>query len=294
MQRSARLIPIVLVAFTAGSALALPGQPGDRQPSKQAQPAGGPRQQQEGRPTPPRAMSPEQAQAAWEAQAKSVAGQIGLDDAKTQAVVKAYVDARKSHEAAAAKTRDELTAKARERQKDGGKDQEKGPGAGRNPGEAMNEVMDSMRKLNDAERAKLKTALSTSLSADQVTKAMGPLGTFDRSWDGMTNALMGFKLDAAKQKDAMLAVQSYVIAGSKARESGKMDEVRETMRAERDTLMSKMKGILSEDQMKEFQASMARGGGQGGRGGRGGGRGPAEGPGGGEMPEPPAGGGGGG
>jgi hypothetical protein len=212
------------------------GRPGGR-PGGQGGPGGqGMRQ----------ALSPEKAKAAWELEAKGVAASLGLSEEKSAAVVKAYVDARTSQSAAFEKMRDETRDKG-----NGGE-----PGAG---GPAMREEIET---INSAERAKLEKSLAGTLSADQTKQAIASLGTFNRGWDHMVSTIAGFNLEAKKQADALKAVHEFVGAQTKARElgaDGDRDAVRTAMQAARDKMNTSLKGILSEDQMKQFEATTGRG-----------------------------------
>src|SRR5262249_46346373 len=98
--------------------------------------------------------------------------------------------------------------------------------------------------------------------------------------DNMADAVAGFKLDATKQQDALVAMEDYVVAQGKARgqlRDGDRDAIRTAMQEAREKLSASMKKLLSEEQFKKFESTMQ--GGFGGRGG-GGGRGPGGGGGG--------------
>jgi hypothetical protein len=213
-------------------------------------------------------LSPEKAKAAWELEAKSVAASLGLSDDKAAAVVKAYVEARTSLGLAAEKAREEHRQKM-----DDGEELDR---------EAVREQMEA---LNTSERSKLEKSLGTALTAEQTKTAMATLGSFNRGWDQMVSTIAGFNLEAGKQTQALKAVHEFVGEQAKARGSAGPDADRDAMRtamqSAREKLTTSLKGILSEEQLKEFQASMA-GPGRGGRGGGGGAGGPG-GPGGGRS-----------
>lgn len=223
-------------------------QPGDR-PAREGQPGErGPRGQ----------LSPEKLKAAWELQAKSVGARLGLDDAKTAALVKAYQAGRESHNAARQKLMSEMRDAAGE---DGGR-------------EGMEAMREKMETMNASEKAKLEKSVSAAIGADHTGKAMASLGTFNMQWDRMTDTVAGFGLDAAKQKEAMGAIETFVIATGKAQ--GLDREEGMSIRQEaRKALSDAMKKTLSEEQFGRFEASMGgggrMGGGPGGPGGGGGG-----------------------
>lgn len=267
---------LVAVGGMTVSALAQgqPGRGGDRgerprQPGGPGGPGGGGMRQ---------VLSPEKAKAAWELQARSVAKSLGLDDAKTSAVVKAYGAARESHNAALEKMREEMRGR--------GRDDDAGGRRG------LQEMQEAMEALNEKERGKLKDALAKTLSKEQVEKAMVPLGMFNRQWDVIADTIAGFNLDSAKQQRAMEATRAFVVAQAEARDTDDREAMREQMQEARQELMDTMKGLLSEEQFGRFQAATMGGrgmrgpGGEGGdRPGRGGGREGGERPGrGGERP----------
>lgn len=209
-------------------------------------------------------LAPEKAKAAQELEATGVAKRNGLNEEQTKALVKAYIDARASHQTAADKLRQEMMDKAR----DGGDDQ----GGRRGMGQ---EMMKAMQDLNKSERSKFETALGSSITADQKSKALASLGTFNAQWDRWVDALAGFKLEAAKQQDGLNAIEDFVVSQGKA-QGGDREEMRAAMQEGRAKLVESMKKVLTEEQFAKFQESM--GGGRGGRprgegGGEGGGRG---------------------
>lgn len=201
-------------------------------------------------------LSAEASKAAWEAEAKGVASSLGLDAEKTAAVVSAYTAARESHNRA-------LEA-MRKKMMDEGDEPDR---------ERFAEMREAMDKMNRTERGKLERALTDAIDTEPAKKAMESLGTFSRLWDGMVDAVLGFKLEEAKQAEALKAIQNYVAATGKARAAGPdadRDAMRLALMEARDTLTSALKPILSEEQMAKIEPMMGRGGG-GGRGGRGGG-----------------------
>ncbi|MBL8999525.1 MAG: hypothetical protein JNK25_00135 [Phycisphaerae bacterium] len=208
-----------------------------------------PRPREGGRQGMAQPLTPEKSRAAWELQARSVASSLGFDAEQTKATIEAYLAARTSHTEASDKMRKELMDKARDEGAQG----------------AFAEIQQKTEELMKSEREKLEKSLSSKLSADQVQKAISPLGSFNRQWDTMTDALAGFGLDAAKMKDAQSAVQTYIVAVDKARAGGDREALRTATQEARKTLTDTMKGILSEDQMAKFQATLGGGRGMGGR-----------------------------
>lgn len=213
-------------------------------------------------------LAPEKAKAAWEAQAKSVSKRLSLSEDQTKAVTKAYAEARESYSKASQKMREE----SREKMRDENADRRA----------LMAEQMKAMQELEKTERAKLEKALSSTLSAEQSTKALGAMGRFSAQWDMMTDALVGFNLEAAKLQTAMDTVETFVttqpaIGRQQQQQDADMEKLREEQRQRREKLHDELAKVLSEDQLKKFEDTAMRGGGRG--------RGPAGGEGGdGERP----------
>ena len=136
---------------------------------------------------------------------------------------------------------------------------------------------------------KAKAAWGAQVAADKAASAVAVLGTFNRQYDVMTDALVGLKLEAGKQQQAMEVVERFVAAQEKARPAaggeGDREGAREAMTAARNSMREEMAKVLSADEMKKFEETLpgARGRGQGGgEGGKGGGKGGEGGKGGGE------------
>lgn len=238
----------------------------DKKPAES--PAGQPaRQPREGGP-PPReggqrmaapVLSAEKSKAAWKVQAEGVAASLSLDAAKTTALVKAYDEARGTNLEATDKLRKQIAEK-------------------REQGEEGRAAIEELRlQLLDAgktSRENIEKAFAAILTAEQVTKAMSSLGTFNRQWDVMTDSVLGFSLDSAKAAEATKAIQTYVESMSATRRGepgqpggagggggGGMGEAR-------NTLMDSMKKTLTEAQFGKFQAATGMGGRRGGDGPR--------------------------
>lgn len=234
-----------------------PERPAVRQPRPEEPPRAGPREQ----------MPPEKAKAAWALEATGVSKRVGASDDQAKAVVKVYTEARESQAMAADKMRQEQREKARQ----GGGDD----GGGRaGPG---NEGMKAMEEMNAKEREKLQKSLGATLSADQTTKAMASLGTFNRQWDQMADAIAGFGLEGAKQQEALNAIEDFVIAQGKIRPGagaggGDREAVRSAMQESRQKLNETLKKALSAEQFAKFEETTRGGRGPGGPGGPRGGR----------------------
>ncbi len=228
-----------------------PGQPAERP----ARPAPGRMPQ----------LSAEKLHAAWELQATGVAKRLGVEDAKVKDVAKAYAEARTNQEAAMEKARKDMESK-----RDAGGAQP-GPGGGRGA-----EALKAFDDVNNAERAKLQKALAAFMIEEKAAKAATSLGTFNRQWDNFADTIAGFKLEPAKQQDALNAIEDYVVAQSKLRgqvQGGDREAMRNSIQEARKNLSDSLKKVLTEDQLKQFEASMGAGmrGGSGGRGPGGGG-----------------------
>jgi hypothetical protein len=241
-----------------------PGQPGERAPrGESGERARGPGMGMGDQ------LSVEKAKAAWNVEATGVANRLGLNADQTKSLVKAYDDARTSHRAAS----DKLMKEQAEKMKDAGDDRR----------EAMQAMRKAMEDMNKTEREKFTKAVTGAISGEKGTQAATALGAFNPTWDRMVDTLSGFKLEAAKQQDALNAIETFVGAQSKAMQGGPDQDPqdrREAMQAAREKLNASLKKDLSEDQLKKFEESMPAG-----RMGQGGGRGRGQGGGDGEKPK---------
>ena len=194
--------------------------------------------------------------AVWALQAKTAAGLAKAPAEQVAKVVEAYTASRTSLNQAA---------------------QAQGAGEGRDRFAAR-------RQAAEAERTKLETALKGVLTAEQAAKAMETLGTFNRRWDGMVEALVAMKLDEKVMGEAMNLVAGYVAdtgaAGRSATSREDFQAVRTKMQARKQQLDGELGKILSAEQMTAWNqatAERSRGGRGGARGeGRGEGRGREE------------------
>lgn len=212
-------------------------------------------------------LAPEQVKAAWELQARHLSQGLGLNEEQTKNVVAAYIEVREKH----AESMRQLMEKMREGRGNADED----------PQARREEMQKSFEDLRKADREKLQQALTKSMTAEQVTKAMVPLGSFNSNWDVMVHTVKGFNLDQEKMNKAMDAMQSH--ATTIARAVGDTDpEARRTANQQaRAKITEEMKAILTEDQFGQFQRTLGgpraagrRPGGEGapapgGRGGQG-------------------------
>ena len=230
-----------------------PGQPRERQPGGQGRRA-------PGAPGSLPRLSPEKAQAAWQAQATHVGKSIGLNEEQLKTVLAAYAEVRQKHSDATAKATEEIMAKARE---------EAGGERGGERGTFMQDLQKKIGEIDTAHRDELRTALAASLNQEQLDKAMPALGSFIHQWDFMTDSVLGFQLDEAKHSQAMVAMEKFVVATAKSRQEGQRAAGGDSRRE----LTESMRSILTEEQFAQFQRSSAgrmRGEGRSGRGGEGG------------------------
>jgi hypothetical protein len=216
----------------------------------------------------PEPLSAEKAKAAWDLEATGVAKRLALKDDQTKSLVAAYDSARTSHQAATEKLRKEQ--------------QEKNKGIDRQDREAMQDAMQANRKamedLNKSETEKFTKAVTTAIPGDSGAKAAKALSVFGFApqWDRLVDTVGGFKLDAAKQQDALNALETFASEQTKnmATMADDREGAMEDMKTAREKLTTSLKTVLSEDQMKKVEQNMGGGRmGGGRRGGNGGGKG---------------------
>src|SRR5205814_9164039 len=96
------------------------------------------------------------------------------------------------------------------------------------------------------------------------------LGVFSPGWDRLVDTVSGFGLDAAKQQDALNAIETFAAAEGKAMQGGPDDQQdrREAMQAAREKLTTALKKDLTEDQPKKVEESFPGRGMGGGRRGQ--------------------------
>lgn len=186
---------------------------------------------------------------AWKALAESVGKSLNLNEEQTKSVVNAYVASRKKLDA----------------------EQENATGEGRARFEAMMEAAEK-------ERASLKTALSATLTPEQVETAMKTLGGYGRQIDRMVATILDMKLDADVQQKALVHIQEYAgeVNGIRERSTdrGDWESMRTVMQSAKTKLDEALGKVLSESQMAKWNEETAwRGrGGRRGPGGEGGGQ----------------------
>lgn len=199
-----------------------------------------------------RQLPPERRDAVWTLEAEGVSKDIGLNAADTAKVVAAYKTSRESH----GKATEELMATA-----------ERGPG-----------MMQQMQEIADTERGKLAAELEAAIGKDNATKAVAVLGTYQRDWDRLVDALASFSLDAEKQSKGLTKIAEHIVEVDKAQQdafaSFDMDGFRAAAQESKARLDAAMAEILSAEQLATWNEQTARrgrggpgGGGQGGPGG---------------------------
>lgn len=245
----ARFLPAMLVTAAAMNAW---GQPVD---PKSSPPAAERPVQERGSGGLGADLPVERARAAWESQAAMVSRMLGLGAEKAAGVSKAYTESRAAHQKVSDTLREEIRVKREE---------------GAAP-ESFREVQRKMEEAVKSEREKLRSALGAHLTPEQTTRAMGVLGTFNRQWDALTDAVLEMRLDAAKQGAAMTALQEYVSSLSGMRGEENKDAPRISLHESRAKLQEAMKAVLTQEQYAKFEATLGGGGRPGGSGGAGGG-----------------------
>ena len=185
-------------------------------------------------------LSAEDAKAAWTLQSASVSKEIGVAKKKAKKVSVAYLTSHENYR----KAMQELF----ESSDDGDR----------------RERFQAFRELQEEERGKLEEALKGILKGEQLAKAMGSLGAFDRQWDGFANTLAGFELEAAKLQKAMSLTIAYVSGTYEARqeafENQDFQSLREIYGDNKAKLDEGMAKILSaEDQATWVEATTRRG-----------------------------------
>jgi hypothetical protein len=248
MQRAQSIVVLAAVCFLGLPAL---GQAQDQAQDQAPERRGG------GRQAPRSQMTTEQSKAAWETQAKSVASQLGVVDPNAQAMTTVYLTARKSYREAVGAAR---AAARKEREAAGG-----GDDGGQGPvGRDRRGSGARFAKVRDAEREKLQSALEPYVQAENLKTAVAILGSFDRSYDGMTNTLLGFELGDEKTMKAMASLNESVVARGKLADMDR-EKRRDAMVDMRDDLMAGLSVVLDGEQLEALQKSMRRGGRRGGQ-----------------------------
>lgn len=281
LMATAALIGVIASPVLAQDRPVRPPQGGER---PAGQPAGA-RQQP---------LTPEEAKAAWESQAKALAAGQNLDDATTKKLVEVYQKSRQSHADANAKMRETIREQIRERGGEGGGRGGQGgggggaggggggrggegrgggggagaPPGGGAPGGPMGEFQQALDNLNKAEREKLAADLKGVVEGKVYERALAAFGSFDPQWDNMANAVNKMKLAPETHLGVLWAVEEYVVSAAKAREnaSDRQATIQAVMQA-RQKMMDEVKELLNEEQFGQFQRASGGPGVGGGAGG---------------------------
>lgn len=190
-------------------------------------------------------LSPEDAKAAWAAEARHMAKRLGVTEEATTKLVEAHQAARTSFAASIEQKREELRT-------EGGEDRDARRAAYRR----------MYQETSAAEREKLRTALAAFLSEEQVAKAVELLGSFSVQMgymDYMVSILLGYNL-GEKQDKALELVTNYILEQTALREklSGEgadFTAVREKMAAAKSQLDESLATILSEEQLAQWKTA---------------------------------------
>ena len=196
-------------------------------------------------------LAPEKAKAAWEWQARSVAEAFKLTDGDAGRVTEIYVVARQQLVVASRENRREA-GERRAREDRAREDRpEAGEGDGRRRGQRPLGFGMNPELLTKA-RADLETGLAWVLDAEQLKPAMASLGSFNRQWDIMVDAILGFELGTEKTLAALEPVRVYVALFYTLREAGDRQAMREDLADARETLLSRLEAFLDDEHLEQF------------------------------------------
>jgi hypothetical protein len=210
-------------------------------------------------------LSLERAKAAWQAQATFVAGEVGLDNEQSQALTKAYVEARERH-----RTEDEKIRREFREKMISGDENQNGEGDGfNNRRELAMKMHSATSDLLTTHRKQFEATLGSVLGKEHAPKAVKVIGNFEPMWDRLVDALANLKLEAVKMKQAMSATNTYVLAVAKARQSEDRAAVRGAIQDASRDLDEALEGVLSEEQLAQFREAALGGGERGMRRGPG-------------------------
>jgi hypothetical protein len=183
-------------------------------------------------------LEPEQQEAVWMLQSKSVAQDLALDEAASEKLLAAYKGAR---ERIGEKVRSSF---------------EGAEGDWRERFEKMNEI----RK---AERETFGEEIEGFLNEDQAGKAMETLGSFGRFWDTMTHSLSEIVTDEETLFKGTLTIGSHLakMENSSGGDEGDREARRERWQKSREELNEALSKILNEEQLAKWkEATESRGG----------------------------------
>lgn len=287
-----RVANVVLTSL-ALMLVALPayGQGEEKRPTPPEDRPQRPRRPQQRPPRPVR-LEPEEALAAWQLQARTVARDIELSEELTDQLVDVYIEARehlaKATREARQQRRDRSRDRDRARDRDRDQDRDRGRGEGEvgddrdrpRPGQdrpggrrggrggdrpgfgSMN------RELVAAERQRFQKTISAFLTEEQVESVLAAIGSLSPQMDLAAHAIVGFELGPEKTHQALHEVQQYAAALLAARRDHDDRQARrEAIEDAREKLRDALAGVLDEQQMTRLQRALGRGGmGRGGRG----------------------------
>jgi hypothetical protein len=194
---------------------------------------------------PPR-LSPEQVRTAWQWQARGVAHGLELSAELTDQLIEAYLTSRDDLRSATEEAVEKMRA-------DWPDDAEGGP-----PRIGWSQL----RELTAGERLSLEERVKVFLDPEKTKEAIAALGAFNRGWDGMVHAVVGFELPEEKTYAALEPIQAYVVKTSLLQRGRDRQAMRRVMGEAREKLREQLGSILTEEQMKQFQRATRRSGGQ--------------------------------
>jgi hypothetical protein len=178
-------------------------------------------------------LSPEKALSAWTLQSTCVSQVLTLAGPKAILLEQVYAKARTDHMEAAQKLETQVTERM--------------------------ERYEALLTLRESERIKLKNSLSDFLTAEQVRRAIGPLGAFDSQGDSYVDTLAGYGLSRESLLQAVLSVNHYLVASSKAlREAAESQNfygwfaIRRHLKEKLDTSLV---AVLSERQLAQWKTA---------------------------------------
>jgi len=201
-------------------------------------------------------ITPEKAKAAWALEATGVARRVGAREDQIASVVKAYSEAREAQLKGLRKHQD-TTIKEAVTARDAGDGRSKGDIFDR----SISLLMKGINDIQISDRENLQRELAGTLSADQTTRAMASLGTFDIDWDAMADAVADLDLGAIKQQEALNTIEDFVISDSKlfpilsgGSDYATMEAASKESRRVSKRLDEAMKAMLTDEQFARFKA----------------------------------------
>lgn len=225
----------------------------------------------------------------WTWQAREVAGEIGLDEAGTEALVQAWT----GHRAALAAAMEEIRREAREARGGEGAGRGRGDGGGAGAGRGrgggggagagrgrgggvgaggpqggpMAELREKMQAKTKALETELQAKVVAVAGAEGAKKAMKAFTAENRSWDRMADAILSMELEEPTTRAALGAVRRHAESVSQLR-GGDREAMREGMRSARATLEMALGEILGDEGVAAFRQKLRAGDRRGGRRGQ--------------------------